>query len=389
MRRSCGSCALSALCALSPQCDPRSIVSELMLGKRGPGGRKADEFAPFVYGLETERAIVGLRPSFSAHVRPTASRGRRGEHGAPVRFPAACVSPLTTIGLLTPLVFLVHGYHPLADDGAVYVTGIKKLVNPSLYQTDAVFALSPTRLSIFAHVLAALLRWGHISLPVLLLACHAASIFLFLLGSWRVAARIFPNQPARWGAVLLAACCFTLPVAGTSLSIMDPYVTARSFSTPLMLFALAAVLDQQWIACALWLALGALLHPLMVCYTAIALLTVVLTRRRMWRSLGFLAAFAWLLCTFIFTATRHADPSLAYNQAALSRSYFFLSSWQWFEYPGLVMPLLLLGIGGSQRRAPWPARALAIAATVLGGCALLVSLCFVHRSGSLLLARLQ
>src|ERR1700733_10183648 len=91
MRRSCGSCALSALCALSPQCDPRSIVSELMLGKRGPGGRKADEFAPFVYGLETERAIVGLRPSFSAHVRPTASRGRRGEHGAPVRFPLDAV----------------------------------------------------------------------------------------------------------------------------------------------------------------------------------------------------------------------------------------------------------------------------------------------------------
>ena len=171
--------------------------------------------------------------------------------------------PLLTLALLTPVVLLVHGYHPLADDGAVYVTGIKKLADPGLYQTDAVFALSPTRLSIFAHVLAALLRWGHISLPVLLLACHAASIFLFLLGSWKVAARIFPGQPARWGAVLLAACCFTLPVAGTSLSIMDPYVTARSFSTPLMLFALAAVLDQQWIACALWLALAALLHPLM------------------------------------------------------------------------------------------------------------------------------
>ena len=53
------------------------------------------------------------------------------------------------------------------------------------------------------------------------------------------------------------------------------------------------------------------------------------------------------------------------------------------------MPLLLLGIAGARSRAPWPARALAIAATVVGGCALLVSLCFVHRSGSLLLARLQ
>ena len=92
-----------------------------------------------------------------------------------------------TIALLTPAVLLVHGYHPLADDGAVYVTGIKKLVNPSLYQADAVFASSPTQVSIFAHVLASLLRWGHIPLPLLLLGCHLASIFLFLSapGNWR------------------------------------------------------------------------------------------------------------------------------------------------------------------------------------------------------------
>jgi hypothetical protein len=293
------------------------------------------------------------------------------------------------IALLTPAVLLVHGYHPLADDGAVYVTGIKKLVNPSLYQPDAVFASSPTHLSIFAHVLAALLRWGHVQLPILLLVCHVASIFLFLLASWRVANRIFSTRRACWGAVLLAACCFTLPVGGTSLSIMDPYVTARSFSTPLSLFALAAVLDEKWAESILWLGLAALLHPLMAGYAAIAMFTLALVNRRKWWSVGLWAGLGWLLCAVIFLATRHADPSVAYNRAALSRSYFFLSSWRWYEYPGLLMPLLLLGIGGSQRRAPWPARALAIAATVLGGCALLVSLCFVHRSGSLLLARLQ
>ena len=84
-----------------------------------------------------------------------------------------------------------------------------------------------------------------ISLPMLLLVCHLGSIFLFLLGAWRVATRIFSDRRSCWGAVLLAACCFTLPAAGTSLSIMDPYVTARSFSTPLSLFALAAVLDEK------------------------------------------------------------------------------------------------------------------------------------------------
>ncbi len=290
---------------------------------------------------------------------------------------------LAIIALLGPAVLLIHGYHPLADDGAVYVAGIKKLANPTLYPSDSVFALAPTRLSIFAHLLA----WGH--LPTLLLLCHLASIFLFLLASWNLALRLFSSSRAAWGAMLLAACCFTLPVAGTSLSIMDPYVTARSFSTPLTLFALAATLDAQWARATLWFGLTALLHPLMAAYAVIAMLTLALAQRRMWRSLGAVFTLGWLASAILFTVTGHADPSSAYNRAALSRSYFFLSSWQWYEYPGLVLPLLLLGLAAARSRAPWRARAFAAAATITGSCAFLVSLFFVHRSGSFLLARLQ
>jgi hypothetical protein len=345
----------------------------------------------------------------------------------------------SSLVLLTPAVLLVHGYHPLADDGAVYVTGIKKLANPGLYQSDAVFALSPTRLSVFAHVLAPLLRW--VPLPGVLLVCQLASIFLFLLGSWRVASRLFSTRRACWGAVLLAACCFTLPVAGTSLSIMDPYVTARSFSTPLGLFALAAVLEEDWVWAVFWVAWAGVLHPLMAAYCALSALTVALTRRRLWRSLGVFYGLGFLFCAVIFFAghtaasicpqnpglksetwathlgflgtksalllevrgesggisavgggdgsQKRVSSELALSRAALSRSYFFLSSWRWYEYPGLLIPLLLLGAAGTNKQAPRHARALAYAATLMGSYALLVSLCFVHRSGSLLLARLQ
>ena len=295
--------------------------------------------------------------------------------------------PLATIALLTPAVLLIHGYHPLADDGAVYVAGIKKLANPSLYRWDAVFATEPARFSIFAHILAPLLHWS--SLPVLLLVCQLASIFLFLLGARQVATRIFSDHRSCWGAVLLAACCFTLPVAGTSLSIMDPYTTARSFSTPLSLFAVAAVLDESWVGSILWLGLAALFHPLMAGYTAISMLTLGLAQRKLWRALSWVLAMGWLLSAVIFIATHRADASLAYHRAALSRSYFFLSSWQWYEYPGLVIPLLLLAVAGFRSRLPWAARSVAIAATLTGSCVLLISLCFVHRSGSLLLARIQ
>jgi hypothetical protein len=289
--------------------------------------------------------------------------------------------------LLTPAVLLVHGYHPLADDGAVYAAGIKKLANPSLYPSDAVFALSPTHLSLFAHALAPLIRW--LPLIDLLLICYLLSIFLFLLGAWRVANQLFSSPVARWASVSLAACCFTLPVAGTSLTIMDPYVTARSFSTPLTLFALASVLEENWRSSLFWLVLAALLHPLMAGYAAIALVTLALIRRRKWRALCLSYALGCLLCAVIFLATYRDNLTTAYSRAALSRSYFFLSSWRWYEYPGLLIPLLLLGLAGSAQKAPWPARALATAATIMGSCALLISLCFVHRSGSLLLARVQ
>jgi hypothetical protein len=216
---------------------------------------------------------------------------------------------ISSIALLTPGVLLVHGYHPLADDGAVYATGIKKLANPGLYPSDAVFALSPTHLSVFAHLLAPLLRW--MPLPDLLLVCQLASVFLFLLGSWRVANQLFSADRARWAAVLLAGCCFTLPIAGTSLSIMDPYVTARSFSMPLSLFALAAVLEESWAWSILWLALAALLHPLMAVYSAIAMLTVAGCQRRLWRSLCLFYGLGWGLCVAIFLATHHADSNIA------------------------------------------------------------------------------
>lgn len=298
-------------------------------------------------------------------------------------------APIRVIAVLTPAVLLVHGYHPLAEDGGLYVAEIKKLLRPNLYQPDAVFVTAHAHLSIFTHLIAALVRYTHIPLPALLLACHLASIFLFLLGAWKVGARIFPAPASRWGALLLAACCFTLPVAGTSLFLMDPYLTARSFSTPFGLFALDAALGGAWTEAALWLGLAASMDFLMAAYMAIFLVMLALAKNRMWRSLALFAALGLLACAGVFLATRHPQLDLPASQAALSRSYFFLSTWQWYEYPGVILPLLLLLIAAWRTQGRGAAGELSIAAVAMGGCALLVSLCFVHRSGSLLLAEAQ
>ena len=297
--------------------------------------------------------------------------------------------PAAAIALLTPVVLLVHGYHPLADDGAVYVTGIKKLADPGLYQTDAVFALSPTHLSIFAHVLAGLLRWGHISLPVLLLVCHAG--FDLSLSSRLVASGgtgSFPRRQARWGAVLLAACCFTLPVAGHRF----PSWTPTSLRAPSPLRSCFS----RWRRCST--SMGCLRTVARAGRAAASLDGCLCGHRhahgRCLPGAGCGAPSA-LACRIggcsapSFSWPRVTRPQPCLQPARPSAGRIFSSP----AGNGMSIRVYLCRCScwasRRPRRAPWPARTLAIAATIIGGCALLTSLCFVHRSGSLLLARLQ
>lgn len=301
-------------------------------------------------------------------------------------------APLLAL-VLTPIVFLVNGYHPFADDGAIYVAEIRRLLNPGLYPHNAAFVLASSRDSIFTHALALVVSTIRLRLDVVLLACQLLSIFLFLLAVGRVAERLFARSSARWGALLAAACSFMLPVAGTALFVMDPYVTPRSFSTPINLLALAACFDGAPWKWALWLVLAGLIHPLMASYALvlIVMLKIALAsdgRQRVVRMAAF-GLTGFLVSAAVFVATFHVSADLASSQAALSRSYFFLASWHWYEYLGLIFPLLLLFLGARRLRGCGRPAALAGAAFAVGLTSLLAALCFIHPNGSFLLARLQ
>ncbi|HEX3435979.1 MAG TPA: hypothetical protein VHT24_04360, partial [Pseudacidobacterium sp.] len=192
-------------------------------------------------------------------------------------------SELTVITLLTPVVLLIHGYHPFADDAGIYVAGIRKMLDPRLFTVDADFVTAHTRFSVFSHIFAVSLRLFHIPLELSLIAAYLLSIFAFLLGCVQLAQRIFSDDvQLQWGTTLLAATLFTLPVAATALWIMDPYVTARSFSTPFSLFAIAACMDRAWLRTILWLLLAAIMHPLMAAYLAAFLLAYAVISQKHW-----------------------------------------------------------------------------------------------------------
>jgi hypothetical protein len=299
-------------------------------------------------------------------------------------------SALVCLAAITPVVLLVHGYHPFADDAAIYVAGIRKLLDPSLYQPDAPFVLANTHLSLFAHLMAAAIRATHLRLSVVLFATYLVSIFGFLLACWLIACRLFEGAARRWSAVAVAAACFTLPAAGTAITLMDPYVTSRSFSTPLGLFAIAAVLERRWTLSAMLVLLAELMHPLMGIYVAAFVLFYALFRcghPRVAASLGVAAVAVAGLFAFL---TRHAYVSPAYIQAVHSqiRSFLFPRQWHWYEDLGLAAPLALYALL-ARPSAPGRIRALCLACLTLGlSCTAAAFLC-IHSTGPYLLVRLQ
>ncbi len=281
---------------------------------------------------------------------------------------------------LTLGVVLVHGFHPWAEDGGLYVAGVQLLLNPKLFPLDHAFVTAPMRFSVFAPVVATVVRSLHLPLAWALFLLYLFTAALMLYAALRVARLCFPKQAtAQWTGVALLAAWWTLPVAGTSLLLMDPYPTARSFSAPLALLAVGEALRQPErgsshqkstsslaqrfgpaIRCILLLALTAAFHPLMAVYAAGFVLLVFssgiaakarVPQRRATSSWSYVL-FSMATLSAAALLQGHAAPANAAERAAVfSRYYWFLSQWQWFEWLGLAGPLLVFAA-----LLRWPAR---------------------------------
>jgi len=309
-----------------------------------------------------------------------------GIHGPPIAWSAgkACV-----LGILSLCVFLLHGYHPYGEDGSIYVAEIEKQINGSLFHADASFIGAHASFSVFSSWMAKLVYVLHVPLPYLLLAVYLLSIAGFLLASYLLASRIFHSPSAWWGATLFAACCFTMPAAGTSQLLMDPYLTARSISTPLSLFAILGCLDRSWKRAALFSVLTIAVHPLTGIYLiGYLVIFALLDRQRTGAAIGVCAA-GFALCVLIKFIDLRVPVSGVYREAVLSRNYYFLSRWHWYEIIGLIAPLILMALASRMRTPSSLARTLCAACVLIGSTSLLASLCLVHANHPDLLMRLQ
>jgi hypothetical protein len=312
------------------------------------------------------------------------------------------------ITLLTIFAVLVHGYHPYAEDGGIYLAGIKRLLDPQLYPYWSGFVTAHLRFSLFAPMVAFVVRQSSVSLMTVMLLLYIASTCMTLFAGWHLAIRCYRSLEACYAAVSLMALSLTIPIAGTSLMMMDPYVSARSISTPCALFALVGMMDIRhelnqgdsvlsWKSiglCAGTLLIAAMVHPLMAGY-ALACVSLYLCssssdrRARITGALGFLAAALLLaVCISHFALPQIHD----YTLVARTRTYWFIDQWRWYEQFGLAAPIAILGLVAFQRRSGIPMNSvwLAQVGIVAGITGLIVALLFARATSPINpVARLQ
>lgn len=254
--------------------------------------------------------------------------------------------------VVTVLSVLVNGYHPYSEDAAIYVQVIKKKLDPSLYLHSAEFLLPHARFSLFPSCVALSVALAHVRVDYGLLLWHLFTIGLLLAGCWRFCQLCFDSKHAPIYGTLLTASALTLPIAGTSLFLCDPYLTSRSLSTPALLFAICYVLEKKLVRAFLWFVCALLVHPLMAAYGGVFLLLLLL---RIERRSQFVLLLGLASAAVIFAARDYAKGvyiTSNYRAAVLTRSYFFLSQWHWYEIFGLFAPLgLFVWLWWSHKRS--------------------------------------
>lgn len=246
------------------------------------------------------------------------------------------------LSLLTAGAFVLHGFHPAAEDAEIYNPGILKLLNPALYPANAEFFQSHARLTLYPNLIAASVRITHLPFAYVLLLWHVLAIFLVLVACWKLSEACFTEAHARWAATAMVAALLTLPVAGTALYLMDQYVNPREIALFAALFALLNALRKRYTHVALWIILAAAVHPLMSVF-GLSLVAVCIGLREFGGGRGspqIGRAEGASLCIFPLGFS-FAYPSAAYREVVQTRAYYFLLRWEWYEWFGIIGPLVL------------------------------------------------
>jgi hypothetical protein len=250
--------------------------------------------------------------------------------------------PILRLGGLTAAALLIHGYHLGVEDAEIYIPTAKKLLHPALYPYGDEFFLSHGHLSLFGPVLASTSRLTHLPIDWSIFGWYIVTLFAMLAACWVLLSACFESSRARWTGMLVITSVLAMPATNTGLLLIDPYMTARSFSTPLTLFTLAFLLERKFALATVAMLLTAAFHPQMVVYLLFLAVMLWAIERNRTRVRERVPVMASAVVGLLPTGFHLAQATGPYREALYSRDYFFLYNWTWYHWLGMLAPLAIL-----------------------------------------------
>lgn len=253
-------------------------------------------------------------------------------------------SVLALLLLLTVAAVAVHGYHYGIEDQAIYLPGLKKALDPSLYPHDSeLFSPQATASGLTRLVVGTVKTFG-LSVASASLVWHLFSIFAFLFACWALTGKVFESIRARVSALVMVTCLFTLPLAGTALYIVDQHLHPRTLASALALMAIAVVLPHvegerrpalKVVFAAACIAASMYIHVLMGFFGAIFVAILLLPEDRFGRR-------ATIFGAFLPFSNFFQSANAGWLEATRTRTQHYLLQWEWYEWLGAIGPIVLL-----------------------------------------------
>ena len=255
------------------------------------------------------------------------------------------------------LAFALHGYHFGVSDQKLYLPAALRAANPALFPHDAAFFTTEARFTLFDELVAGGLRAG-IPLDVAMFAGQVVALAVVAAGTLRLLALAGFSAEASWAGLGLLILLLPCPVAGTRIGVLEPYLLPRGLAIGAALWAFVLAIERRPAALALLVVAGAL-HPLTGLWSAGHVVAQAVDRR--WtRPLRAAGAAAMLLaagaCAPLLVPT---FDEATYWQTALAPDSFaarYPWHWPWYEWAGVIAPLLLLWFVARDRAGSATAR---------------------------------
>lgn len=241
------------------------------------------------------------------------------------------------------LLLYMRPYYGIRHDSILYLGQALLRWKPEQFGHDLFFAYgSQAQFTIFPQLLAGLLP--HFPAADLLLTLTFAGRLSFLFTSFVLIRQLLPKRYRYWGllSVLIMPSGYG---AYNVFAYAEPFATGRSFSEPLILFALAAFISRHWyVSAAAWL-LAAALHPLQALPAALLMWVYLLARDRRWSHL------LWpLIVAFLLLAEADSiSPFFRYDAQWLEwirqpNKHVFIFQWRPEDWCYLITDLFLISL---------------------------------------------